>query len=289
MKRLFAIIILTMSLTANVRAEEKTLDFKFGDIKSITTVQSQVIPYEIHVTRGNSKDVKVVYDTEIGKNIEDFEKYIKVDYSSAGSTLILGMNELPRRFEKFRLRFRTSPIKVYIEMDEIDCLDLSGASSIRFDGNFSADSFEADISGAAKFINTLNISGKELNIECSGASELSLKGDFKEADIELSGAARFQCSGSHTSCTMECSGAAKIDMDGNTDTFELEGSGACNINAKGYHAKKAFVELSGACTAKVKVSDDLRHDVGTTCKLTYFGSPEITDMSQSKNVVQGKE
>ena len=156
-------------------------------------------------------------------------------------------------------------------------------------GNFSADSFEADLSGAAKFINTLNISGKELNIECSGASELSLKGDFKEADIELSGAARFQCSGSHTSCTMECSGAAKIDMDGDTDTFELEGSGACNINAKGYHAKKAFVELSGACTAKVKVSDDLRHDVGTTCKLTYFGSPEITDMSQSKNVVQGKE
>lgn len=287
MKRISAIIVLAMTLLGSARAEEKTLEYKFGDIKGIATVQSQVIPYEIHVTHGNSKAVKVVYDAELEKNLEDFENYIKVDYSSVNSTLILGMNELPRRIEKIRLRFKTTPIRVYVEMNQISRLDLTGASEIFFEGKFTADSFEAELSGATKFGNTLNISGKEMKIDCSGASVMSLQGDFRDVEIDLSGAVRFYCSGSHESCELECSGAANIEMEGKTDTFEVDGSGACKIDASEYLAKKAFIELSGACSAKMQVSDELKHDIASACKLTYFGSPERTDMSNDRNVIQG--
>lgn len=287
MKKFIAIIMLAAMSLAGARAEERTLEYKFGDIKGIATVQSQVIPYEIHVTQGKSKDVKVVYDTELEKNLEDFEKYIKVDYSSANSTLILGMNPFPRRIEKFKMRFQTSPIKVYVEMDEIDGIDLSGASVIYFEGSFTTDSFEADLSGASKFGNTLNISGKELDVDGSGAAVASIAGDFRKVELDLSGAVKMYLGGSHGSCEMDCSGAANIEMEGKADTFVIDGSGACKVNGKEYFTEKAYIELSGACSVMIQVSEELKHDVATACKLTYFGSPQTKNLSESRNVIQG--
>ena len=306
MKRIFTTFILAMAILTSAGAEEKTKDYRFGDIKSISIGQSYSMTYEIHVTEGKSKEVKVVYDKDLEKEIKDFEKYLKVDYSSANSTLYIGMDELPRKFGRLRLPLRPEPIRIYLEMDEISEIDLSGATSISFDGKFTAESLEVDLSGATKFANALNVTGKHLSVDCSGASSVSVAGDFKTVEMDLSGASnttfkgnaetlegdfsgavKLYCEGEYAECDMECSGAVNIEMEGKGDTFILEGSGACKLDAKDYVARKAYVELSGACSAKIQVKDELRHDVNAASKITYYGDPKVTDLSEDKNVIKG--
>lgn len=306
MKRILTIFALLVMMAANAGAEEKSMSYRFGDIKSVTIGQSYSVFFEIHVTKGNSKVVSIIYDTELEKEIKDFEKYLKVSYSEPGETLTLGMYDLPRKFGKLRLPLKTAPVKVYVEMDEIHEISLCGASSIYFDGSFTADEFEADLSGASKFGNTLHIDGKSLSLDCSGAAKVAVEGNFKHVDIDmsgaasgsfngnadelecdLSGAAKLLCKGEYDRCEMECSGAVSLELHGKGKTLNLEGSGACKLDAKEYNAKAAYVELSGACSAKVQASDELKHDVSTASKLTYYGQAKVTDMSRNRNVVQG--
>lgn len=306
MKRIFAAITLALAIATSINAEDRSLEFSFGDIKSITAGNAYAYTFEIHVTKGRSHNVEIVYDTEIEKDIKDFDKYLKLEYSHGKASLTLGMDEPPKKFGRLKFTGRRSPIRVYLEMDDLEKIDLSGASVIYFDGNFTSESFEADMSGATKFGNMLHLNGKSLSLDCSGAAKAMLSGNFKTIDIDLSGATNFSftgsadefkgdlsgasklnCNGEYKNCELECSGGVSVEMQGSGDSISLECSGACKVDAKDFSTKKAYVELSGACNTKIQTSDELKYDVSTTSKLVYYGSPKIIDLSEDRNVIQG--
>ena len=280
-----------LTFIAAASAEEKSKTYSFGKITGIDAS----FTYEIHVTSGSSDNVEIVFDSE-------YEPYMKVSYSSYDSSLYLGMDELPRKIRNSN----HSPIKVFLKMKEIDEIELSGASSISFDGMFKASDLEVDLSGASHLNGPLKINGRRLSIDASGAANASLTGDFQKVEMdisgaanvyfvgngtemegELSGAAKLRFKGEYADSSIECSGAAHLDMEGKGNNLELEGSGACNIDAKDYMVRKASVELSGASKAKVRATDDLLLDVDRTCRLTYYGDPAISHMSSDSNIVRG--
>lgn len=288
-----ALLTLTAVLTfiAAASAEEKSRTYSFGNITGIDAS----FTYEIHVTSGPSDNVEIIYDSE-------YEPYMKVSYSSYDSSLYLGMDELPRKLRNSN----HSPIKVFLQMTEIDQIELSGASSISFSGKFKASDLDLDLSGASNLSGPLQISGRRLSIDASGASKMSLEGDFQKVELdisgasnvsfvgkgtemegELSGAAKFRLKGEFINSSIECSGAANMDMEGQGSKLEIEGSGACNIDAADYQVSTASVELSGASKAKVRATDDLLLDVDRTCRLTYYGNPSITHISSDSNIVRG--
>lgn len=291
MKKFFMLLALSLAFVAGTSAEERSKSYKFGDIAGIDAG----FTYEIHVTEGASKSVEVIYDSE-------YEEYMRVTYSSFESKLYLSMDELPRK-----IRNNNHPhVRVYLEMDYISEIDLSGASSISFDGSFTAKNLEMDLSGASRVGGQFTVNGRSLSLDASGAAKAYVTGDFPVVDLDLSGAAsvtltgsgttmdgelsgasKFSLEGNYDNCGLECSGAANLRMSGKGDTFELEGSGACDINAKDYAVKSAFVELSGASKAKVNVAEVLQIDVDRACKLTYYGSPEIRNISADNNIIQG--
>lgn len=285
------LLALSLAFVAGASAEERSKTYEFGDIVGIDAA----FTYEIHVTKGSSKSVEVVYDAE-------YEDYMRVTYSAIESKLYLSMDELPRKIRNSS----HPPVRVYLKMDNISEIDLSGASSISFDGSFTAKNLEIDLSGAARVGGQFTVNGRSLSLDVSGAAKVYVTGDFPTVDLdlsgaasvtltgngktvdgELSGAAKFSLEGNYENCSLECSGAANLRMSGKGDTLELEGSGACDINAKDYAVKSALVELSGASKAKVNVAEDLQLDVDRACKLTYYGSPKIRNISADNNIIQG--
>lgn len=304
MKKILAIAILLVTVFISAGAKEKSLKYNCGDIVSIKQGSSYSISFEFHITKGKSKSVEIVYDSELEEQIKGFS--LDVDYKALDKSLSVGMAEFPNRFKRIAQTLKPMPVKVYLEMDEISSIDLSAASSVYFDGYFSSSDLDIELSGAANFSTPLKIDGKSLSVDCSGAANLSIYGDFDEVSIEASGAAcvdyignakniegdfsgasRLYLQGDNRKSEIECSGASNMKMKGKGENIHLEASGACKIDAKDYSVRNAEIELSGASIAKITVTDELRHDVSIASKLTYYGNPKMVNLSEIKNVVQG--
>ena len=277
-------------LTAN--AEEKTKTYDFGDITGIAAGGV----YQVHVTEGRSDKVKVVYDSEI-------EKYVKLDIKYFSGTLTLAT----KQEKPFKNWTRNTEIHVYLEMDNIEEIELSGASQAEFTGKFKTERLDLDLSGASKMHNltidghtleadlsgaskaeiTGNFSG-DLEIDLSGASSLTWTGNAATFEAELSGASNLSSFGGLRSCEISCSGASNADLSGKTTTADYECSGASAIDAKKMIAKTASVELTGASKAHVNASDRLDYNVSRSSKMTYYGDAELNNMNNDTNVVRGR-
>lgn len=289
-KLLLTLSIAALSLLA-ASAEEKTKVYDFGDIRSLEVSYL----FDIHVTAGNSDKVTVIYE-------EEYEKHLRVKYRKDESKLCLELNDVPKKFK----RGNQPHITVYLQMNEIEDISLTGASTAEFEGKFKSTDLYIGMSGATKLKN-LQVRGDALKIECSGASKAKLSGSFTEeievnlsgaSDLtcsldtdrlegELSGASRFTNEGKVKDCEIEASGASRISMTGSGETIEIQGSGASSLDLKEFPVMVAYVELSGASKASVNASKTLRHNVSRTCKMTYYGEAVLQNLNED-NVVRGR-
>lgn len=271
-------------------AEEKTRTYNFGEINGIEAGMN----YQIHVTKGSSDKITVIYDSA-------YEQYMNIRH--AGNVLHMDIKELPRKLRSMNLK----PIEVYLEMDIIRELDLSGAAGAYFSGEFQARDLDIDLSGASK-LQGLHINGDTMSVDGSGASDLSISGNFTsgieidlsgaadmefdgkcmELDCELSGACNLKGNVSFRTGSIECSGASKTNLKGSAEKLTIDGSGACNINTEGIAADKVHICLSGACKARVTASGELYHDIARSCKMTYFGNAVLHNLNEDSNIVRGR-
>ncbi len=131
-------------------------------------------------------------------------------------------------------------LKVDIVVENIDELDLSGACNLK----------------------TLDyISSNEMEIECSGASNLYIQLKCKKLDLDFSGASDGEIIGSTKVLDIDASGACDLDCSKlNTDVLRIDASGACSIDVM---AKKTiYVEASGA--SSVTYSGNAVADIHTS-------------------------
>ena len=293
MKRLFILLAVVLAASASMSAEERTKTYRFSRIERIDAAYN----YRIYVSEDGPAGVKVVYDSEL-------EDYMQIGYSASVAKLVLRMDELPRRLRNGNI----SPVKVYCSADRLEEIDLSGASAIYFEGNHKASDLKVELSGASA-IHGLNVKGRSLSVDCSGAASMSLDGHFEDdVEMDLSGAANVDFNGKghrmevelsgaasldgvifFKSSSFECSGASDLDIEGEGDDLEIDGSGACKIDARSFKAKNAVLELSGACGAKIYASEKLSYDISRTCRMTYYGPAQLFNMSEDTNVIKGQE
>ena len=291
MKRFFfTLAIIAVAAISAIAQNKLTKEYKFG---KITSIEASSV-YDIEVTQGNSGTVKVVYD-------EFFKDRLMVNY-------INGKLNLEVASTKMRNNNRNiEGIKVYLQMPTIEGLDLSGASSLKAMGSFKTDELDVELSGASS-ISGLVISGNDLSLDCSGASTLNLRGDFKtiEAEIsgaseivlnsnstvfegEFSGASTVKVYGDHKNTDVVCSGASNLTLEGKTDYIKSVTTGASNLKAQEFTALNGYAQVSGASNAKVRCTGDLKIMVGRASKLTYYGNPNIINLSTDNNIKKGDD
>ena len=168
--------------------------------------------------------------------------------------------------------------RVYFKEGEIEI-------SVPKQTNFSTEKFEITVYANVE------------EIEISGGIEFEMNAEkCRNIDLDIKGGADVYIYNIDTADTdISIAGAASMDLSGKTGLFELELAGAGTIDAKSLVAEKAEVEISGAGTAEVSVTEELFADIDGVGTLTYYGDPilknisgGLTDIEQaSKNVYGG--
>ena len=142
-------------------------------------------------------------------------------------------------------RIRRYRMEIDIEMPTVKEIDFSGATTSYIQGFDNLDELEIDLSGSSRA--TLSAEARLYEIDLSGASELDLEGSGKEMEIDLSGASK--------------------------------------LNAFDATVEKATLDVSGASTCRVNVSEQLTIRASGASKVRYRGNPQVTsNLSGSSKV-----
>jgi hypothetical protein len=121
---------------------------------------------------------------------------------------------------------------------------------------------EMEISGACKISCESKLKLNDLDMECSGASDIDLELAVNNMELEFSG-------------------ASQIDMFGSANEVSLELSGASDLDALELETDKLTADISGAANAKVSVKSELSIDLSGAASFKYKGEPKLlqTDVS----------
>lgn len=122
-------------------------------------------------------------------------------------------------------------LRAYISCKKLDQLKASGASNVYVDGNLSGDELAIDLSGASDFKGIVKYN--TLKMDQSGASDASISGSASNLTIRASGASDVKGYGLVTdNCDVQATGASDIRISVNKELI-ARASGASSIYFKG--------------------------------------------------------
>jgi Putative auto-transporter adhesin, head GIN domain len=141
---------------------------------------------------------------------------------------------------------RNSKLNVYVAYKKLQQISASSASFVMITGITTLPTLSINMSSAA-FLIANNIDIADLNLKCSGASDISLKGNVKHLQVECSGASDLNAYNlSSETCTVKASGASDVNITA-TKEITINASGASNVFYKGT-AEVKEKNSSGAST-----------------------------------------
>ncbi len=117
---------------------------------------------------------------------------------------------------------------------------------------------DIDISGASKFsAEKINQVNKDLEIDCSGASSVSIKEAYvNELEADCSGASHIDLLNLNAkSVDIDCSGASGANLSGKTNEAKFDACGASTISAQKLKAKEGKAEASGASNVNCSIEN----------------------------------
>jgi hypothetical protein len=114
-------------------------------------------------------------------------------------------------------------------------------------------------------------------IQVSGASSVRVVDPVATSpfNVDVSGAGRFEGELNVDSANLWLSGAAQATLSGTADKLGVSGSGAGHIEAPGLRIGALNIDLSGATSARVGVSDSIAATLSGASTLMYSGNPRI--------------
>jgi hypothetical protein len=115
---------------------------------------------------------------------------------------------------------------------------------------------DLDISGASSFNAKNTIRGNYLNVDASGASDVQFVAEVGLLDIEGSG-------------------ASSVKVAGQTNKLAVDLSGASSIVGKELTSAKASIEMSGASSCKVQVTETISLEISGASDLQIKGDPKV--------------
>ncbi len=126
---------------------------------------------------------------------------------------------------------------------------------------------DLDASGASKIISEGPITGDEMNVNASGASEILMQ-------VKLS---KF---------TSELSGASTLKLTGDVARFATESSGASKIMCFDLKTEEAKLNISGASEAEISAEKELNIEASGASNVEYRGNANINQKSSGASNVK---
>lgn len=132
-------------------------------------------------------------------------------------------------------------IHVYVTTDELNKIDVSGASRVEFTNSLNANQLDLDVSGASTFQGGMNLS----------------------------------------SCDFDISGASSVEVWGASDQAHIDERGASTLRDYDFHINTLDLSLSGASSAFLTVNGLMDIDASGASTFKYRGDGVIDDMNVS--------
>ncbi|RLD43369.1 MAG: hypothetical protein DRI89_04730, partial [Bacteroidetes bacterium] len=178
---------------------------------------------EIILMQGKEQSVVV----ETNANIQD-----RVEVNVSNNTLAVKLNNI----KKYDV------LKLYITAVKIERIQLSGAAELR-----AADT----------------ISGGNLQLVASGASDIEMLVDYNNI-------------------VTKASGASVVRLDGKSASHTIEVSGASEVKAKSLLTTTTIVKASGASSCFVNAKTNLTYQVSGASDVSYVGKPQTVIVENNK-------
>ncbi len=141
-------------------------------------------------------------------------------------------------------------ITLYININKLDYLNVSGAADLTAESSLRVD---------------------DLELECSGAGDITLSVSANSLDVTVSG-------------------AGDLRIDGSTDRQKVKLSGAGDYKAGDLKSKYTYAKASGAGSITVHASDEIEAFASGAASVKYYGNPEKerTSSSGAGSIRQGR-
>ena len=116
------------------------------------------------------------------------------------------------------------------------------------------------------------------SVGASGASSISFVDRIETGKLSgtLSGASRLGGQIATSDGRLELSGASRARLSGSAKTLDVTASGTSDLEAEQLTVKSLVIDLSGASSAAVTVTDVVSAGVSGASHLRYAGSPRFT-------------
>ncbi|MBR5101027.1 MAG: DUF2807 domain-containing protein [Bacteroidales bacterium] len=228
------------------------LTFFMADARTVKKV------YEIDDFTGikatSAFEVVVEHSDEFKVEIEISDEFLPfLLVKNRGGVLELSFTRLPFRLKQ---KNRTKVVQAVISMPELTSIELSGASTLSSNDQFTnpMNRFVIELKGGSE-IKNLNVKAPEVVVSLKGASKAVVSLRSGDVDVDLSGASRLELSGEATELDAVASGASKLLA----EDFEVE---------------DISVKASGASTAEVRPTSALTVELTGASKCRYYGDDE---------------
>jgi phage shock protein PspC (stress-responsive transcriptional regulator) len=121
----------------------------------------------------------------------------------------------------------------------------------------------------------INITMPKLEkIKAKGAGKINFKQfEAQDLDIDIVGAVDVTGEVEANDVTLHLSGASKLSLEGSGNNMDATVQGASSLRAYDFKVRNAFIEVNGASSAKVNVTDHLEMEEGIASDIDYKGNP----------------
>lgn len=129
---------------------------------------------------------------------------------------------------------------------------------------------EIELSGAAELFSADVLESSDFKMDCSGASEITLKLNVGNFEAEFSG-------------------ASKVELEGSAKSTKIEASGAAVLRAYGLEINDLDLDASGASVVKVLALEKISIEASGAASVRYKGDPriELNGISGASSVRKG--
>lgn len=125
-----------------------------------------------------------------------------------------------------------------------------------------------------------------VNFSGASVSKISAFTSNDDLDVFLSGASVCQIDVNYNEIDLSLSGASSLRMYGEGEKIRAEVSGASVLTAFDYPVREARVNVSGASSGKVMVTEVLEVVAGGASSLLYRGDPSVSSEISGSSTVQ---
>ena len=190
------ITILSLFLVFVVNAQKRDVDV--GSFSEL----SLGIPANLFLKQGANESIEIDCDDDIFEDIE---------FELRGDRLVIKREGQGWNWSR---GWRRSEVDIYVTMETIEALSVSGNGNIESNGNLKTEDLELAVSGSGNM--DLDIDGDDLETKISGSGSIVLAGDANDASARISGSGKVKAEGL------------------SVKTFEarISGSGSCYITVE---------------------------------------------------------